>query len=150
MNPTLAESDLVLMSRIDYHLHPPERGDIVIFRDPNDPSQDFVKRVIGLPGDHLLIRAGFVYVDSVRLREPYVVNPWLVTTNWPPFPTAPDGETVPPDNFFVLGDNRDNSGDSRLFGYITSHQILGKAIARVLPPEHSGVLDQRPTRENEP
>lgn len=150
MDPTLADSDLLLTTRLDYRLHAPERGDIVIFRDPYDPTQEFVKRIVGLPGDQVLIRAGYVYLNGVRLQEPYLVNPWLLTTNWPTFPTAADGETVPPDNYFVLGDNRDNSGDSRLFGYITSRQITGKAIARILPLDHSGVLDQKPTLAREP
>ena len=150
MDPTLADGDLVLSTRLDYRLHAPDRGDIVIFKDPYNPAQEFVKRIVGLPGDRLLIRAGHLYVNSVRLQEPYLVKPWLVTTNWPSFPTGPEGETVPPDNYFVLGDNRDNSGDSRLFGYITSHQILGKAIARILPLGHAGALNQKPALAREP
>lgn len=140
MDPTLADGDLVLLNRVGYRLHPPERGDIVILHDPFDPAQDFVKRVVGLPGDRLLIRAGYLYVNGARVSEPYVANPWVLTTNWPPFPTEADGETVPPGNYFVLGDNRDNSGDSRLFGYVTTREIVGKAIARLLPLEHRGSL----------
>lgn len=140
MDPTLADGDLVLLDRVDYRLHSPARGDVVILHDPFDPAQDFVKRVVGVPGDHLLIRAGYLYVNGVRLDEPYVQKPWVLTTNWPAFPTAADGEAVPPGNYFVLGDNRDNSGDSRLFGYVTRHAIVGRAIARLLPLEHRGSL----------
>jgi signal peptidase I len=145
MNPSLQNNDLVLASRIDYRLHPPERGDIVIVRDPYDPSQNFIKRVIGLPGDHVLIRAGQVYLNGVRLEEPYLAPGWRITTNWPALPDQPDGELVPSGSYFVLGDNRDHSSDSRLFGFIAQSQIEGKAIARLWPISGLEPLDVKPT-----
>ena len=145
MAPALSDGDFLLTNRLDYRFQAPQRGDVVIFRDPYDHTQQFVKRIVGLPGDDLLIRGGYLYVNGVLLQEPYVVNPWIVTTNWPAFSIGSDGETVPADNYFVLGDNRDHSGDSRLFGYITRRQILGRAIATILPLDHAGTLDVRPT-----
>jgi len=145
MNPSLQDNDLVIASRLDYRLHPPDRGDIVIVKDPYDPSQNFIKRVIGLPGDHVLIRAGQVYVNSVRLEEPYVSPDWQTTTNWPAFPDQPDGDAVPAGNYFVLGDNRDHSSDSRLFGYIAAGQIEGKAIVRFWPFDRVQLLNVKPT-----
>jgi signal peptidase I len=147
MNPSLQDNDLVLASRVDYRLHTPARGDIVIVRDPFDPSQSFIKRVIALPGDHVLIRAGHVYLNGARLKEPYVAAGWRTTTNWPAFPDHPDGETVPPGDYFVLGDNRDHSSDSRLFGYIAASQIEGKAIVRFWPFSGIRLLTVKPTLE---
>jgi len=145
MNPSLSNDDLVLASRIDYRIHSPERGDIVIVRDPYDASQNFIKRVIGLPGDRVLIRAGHVYLNGVRLEEPYISPEWLTTTNWPSLPDQPDGELVPAGSYFVLGDNRDHSSDSRLFGYVSESQIEGKAIARFWPLSGVELLDVKPT-----
>jgi signal peptidase I len=150
MNPSLQDNDLVLASRIDYRIHAPERGDIVIVKDPYDPSQNFIKRVIGLPGDHVLIRAGHVYLNSVRLDEPYLAPDWRTTANWPAFPDQPDGEAVPPASYFVLGDNRDRSSDSRLFGYIAQSQIEGKAIVRFWPLSGFELLSVKPTFAKEP
>jgi signal peptidase I len=150
MNPSLENNDLVIASRLDYRFHPPERGDIVIVKDPYDPSQNFIKRVIGLPGDHVLIRAGHVYLNGARLNEPYIATDWRTTTNWPALPDRPDGEVVPPGSYFVLGDNRDHSSDSRLFGYIAEGQIEGKAIARVWPVSGFELLDAKPTVAREP
>jgi signal peptidase I len=150
MNPSLQNNDLVLASRIDYRFHVPERGDIVIVKDPYDPSQNFIKRVIGLPGDHVLIRAGHVYLNGARLDEPYIAPDWRTTTNWPALPDQPDGEVVPPGNYFVLGDNRDHSSDSRLFGYIEQGQIEGKAVARFWPVSGVELLNVKPTFAKEP
>ena len=144
MSPSLQNDDLVLASRLDYRFHQPQRGDIVIVRDPFDPGQDFIKRVVGLPGDRILIRARHVYVNGVRLEEPYVSPDWRTTTNWPDFPDQPDGELVPPGDYFLLGDNRDHSSDSRLFGYVSGSQIESKAILRVWPPTEVELLDVRP------
>ncbi|HVD01085.1 MAG TPA: signal peptidase I [Candidatus Dormibacteraeota bacterium] len=150
MNPSLQNNDLVIASRIDYRLHSPERGDIVIVRDPYDPSQNFIKRVIGLPGDQVLIRAGHVYLNGLRLKEPYISADWRTTTNWPALPDQPDGEVVPPGNYFVLGDNRDHSSDSRLFGYIAQSQLEGRAIVRFWPVSGIELLDVKPTLAKEP
>lgn len=145
MFPTLHSDDLLVASKLDYRLHDPERGDIVILKSPVDPSHDFIKRVIGLPGDHILIRDSHVLVNGVVLDEPYVKD-WVTTANWPgPDPAAVDGETVPGRMYFVMGDNRDHSSDSRLFGYISRDNIDGKAVVRIWPLNDAAVLNLRPT-----
>ena len=149
MYPTLSSGDLLIASKLDYRLHNPQRGDIVILKDPLDPTKDFIKRVVGLPGDHVLIRDHRVLINGVALTEPYVET-WSTTPNWPQQPDAIDGETVPPDSFFVLGDNRDHSSDSRLFGYIGRDQIDARAVARFWPFAHMDLFNMRPTLAKEP
>lgn len=144
MSPTLQDNDLLIASRIDYRLHAPERGDIIILRSPIDPGHDYIKRLIGLPGDRILIHDRQVLVNGVALEEPYVKH-WVVTGNWPPGPDDVDGTRVPDGMYFVMGDNRDHSSDSRLFGWISRDQIDGKAVVRFWPIPHAAWLDLRPT-----
>jgi len=149
MYPALNDGDLLIASKLDYRLHGPERGDIIILRDPFDTSRDFIKRVIGLPGDHIMIRDHHVLVNGVVLNEPYLHGGWIATANWPGTPDAVDGETVPAGSYFVLGDNRDHSSDSRLFGYVTKDQIDGKAVVRFWPYQRIELLNVRPTLAKE-
>jgi signal peptidase I len=144
MNPTLQTQDLLIASKIDYRLHDPERGDIIILKSPLDPSRDYIKRVIGLPGDHVLIRDHTVLINGRALDEPYVAS-WVTSPDWPPIPDAVDGEAVPPGMYFVMGDNRDHSSDSRSFGWVSRDQIDAKALVRVWPADHLGLIDLRPT-----
>ena len=143
MNPTLQNNDLLIASRLDYRLHAPERGDIVILKSPIDPTQDYIKRVIGLPHDHILIRDDHVLVNGQVLEEPYVAS-WQLPADWPRNPEQIDGATVPDDMYFVMGDNRDHSSDSRAFGWISRDDIDGKAIIRFWPVDHFEVLGIRP------
>ncbi len=149
MNPSLRDNDLVLASKLDYHLHRPSRGDIVIVKDPHDPAQNFIKRIIGLPGDHILIRSGQVYVNGSRLNEPYEGGAQS-TAAWPAFPSRTDGEVVPLRSYFVLGDNRDHSSDSRVFGYVAEGQLEGKAVVRFWPLSRAQLLNVRPSLAREP
>ena len=153
MLPTLANNDLLVASKVDYKLHAPERGDIVILQNPGQASEDFIKRVIGLPGEHVLIRDARVFINGSQLMEPYLNRPWTLTREWPINPSQPDGEIVPAGSFFVLGDNRDHSSDSRFFGYISLSQIQGKAVLRFWPLATSQLLNTRPyfaTGDNPP
>ena len=148
MTPTLQNDDLLIASKIDYRLHPPERGDIIILKSPIDPGRDYIKRVVGLPGDHILIRDHHVLVNGEVLEEPYVEN-WSSTPDWPQNPDAVDGEAVPPGMYFVMGDNRDHSSDSRLFGWVSRDQIDGKALVRFWPVAHATLLEMRPYFAND-
>ena len=149
MTPTLQNDDLLIASKIDYRLHAPERGDIIILKSPIDPGRDYIKRVVGLPGDHILIRDHHVLVNGVVLNEPYIEQGWVATENWPNTPDEVDGEVVPAGSYFVLGDNRDHSSDSRLFGYVTLSEIDGKALFRFWPYQRMEVLNVRPTLAKE-
>src|SRR2546430_9256312 len=105
MFATLDDNDYLIADKIDYRLHPPERGDIIILRPPTDDSKDFIKRVIALPGERLLIRDAVVYINGRRLDEPYIPEAWVVNKDW----GGPDGTVIPPNQYFVMGDNRNKS-----------------------------------------
>jgi signal peptidase I len=143
MYPTVDNEDYLVATKIDYRFHPPQRGDVIIMRDPFDSSRDFIKRVVGVPGDHLLIRDGHVYINGHLLDEPYVDNePWTTNANWPASPsTDPTGRLLGSDDFFVMGDNRNHSSDSRLFGFVHRSQIEARAWIRVLPVTKLGPID---------
>jgi signal peptidase I len=144
MYPSLHDGDLLIASKVDYRLHPIERGDVVILKDPMDPSRDFIKRVVGLPGDRIQIHDHHVLVNGGSLREPYVQAPWVETGDWPgPGPNSVD--VVPGGSYFVLGDNRDHSSDSRVFGRVRQDEIDGKAVMRFWPFQRVELLSVRPT-----
>lgn len=104
--------------------HGPQRGDIIVFRYPRDTSRDFIKRVIGLPGDVVAIHSGHVYVNGQALNEPYIMAE-------PQYTMAP--VRVPPGQYFVLGDNRNNSSDSHVWGTVPWNDIIGQALVSYWP-----------------
>ena len=108
-----------------FPFHPPRRGDVIVFRYPKDPSRDFVKRVIGLPGETVEIHRGAVKIDGEALDEPYLEERDLSSLG----PTL-----VPPESYFVMGDNRDGSSDSRHWGTVPLENIVGKVLVRYWPP----------------
>jgi signal peptidase I len=142
MYATLSNNDLLVASKISYKLHPPQRGDIVIFKPPDPDVRDFIKRVIAVPGDRLRIDHGTVYINGEVLHEPYLPEKWTYNNTWPA--TGQD-YVLPPDHYFVMGDNRNHSSDSRVFGPIDSGSILGKAEIRIWPLNEFGLLTSRPT-----
>jgi signal peptidase I len=129
MYPTLDEGDRVLVNKLSYKLHDVHRGDLVVFeRPPGQPAsdiKDLIKRVVGLPGDEIEARNGVVYIDGKRLDEPYLVD-GVVTDNLP-------DQKVPAGHVWVMGDNRTDSADSRVFGPIDEDTIVGRAFIRVWP-----------------
>jgi signal peptidase I len=145
MYPTLDNDNFLVASRLDYRLHQPERGDIIIMRDPFNSSQDFIKRVIALPGDRFLIRNARVYINGQQLDEPYLrgTEPWTVNKDW----GGADGQVLGPDSYFVMGDNRNKSSDSRFFGSVFRNRIEAKAYVRIWPISHLGVVDSHPHLE---
>jgi signal peptidase I len=130
MVPTLKIHDRVLVNKLSYKLHPVHRGDIVVFKAPKGivpPVKDLVKRVIGIPGDTVEGKPdGFVYVNGKKQNEKYLGKG--VTTT-PGFSLR----TVPPDSYWVMGDNRQVSEDSRVFGYIPKKEIVGRVFIRIWP-----------------
>src|SRR5260370_27317689 len=147
MYATLADNGCRIANKIDCRLHAPQRGDIIILRPPTDNSKDFIKRVIALPGEKLLIRDGFVYINGHKLDEPYLPEAWTTFNNPPPWSEG-DGAVIPPNEYFVMGDNRNRSQDSRVFGPISRDRIDGRAWFRIWPLSHFGdIYAQGPTLE---
>jgi signal peptidase I len=147
MSGSLHDNDLLVASKISYKLHPPQRGDIIVFKPPNEDSRDFIKRVIALPGDRIRITNAVVYINGQVLHEPYLPEPWTYNNNWPA-----DGQDklVPADQYFVMGDNRNHSSDSRSFGFVELDAILGKAEVRIWPINQAGFLTIKPSLSNSP
>ena len=133
MMPGIQDRDRILVDHVSYLFGPVERGDVIVMRYPMDPSLDYVKRVVGLPGDHVQIFDGFVWVNGALLEEPYVA------------PTSNDPyafvDTVVQSNcYFVLGDNRIRSSDSREFGQVPHEYLRGKVRMRLWPPARAGMI----------
>lgn len=132
MAPSIHDGDRILIDPVSYLFGDIERGDIVVLQYPLDPSVDYIKRVVGLPGDEVVIEAGLVWVNGEALEEPYVLGP---------DPTTSLRVEVLPAHYFVLGDNRARSCDSREFGQVPQGYVRGKVELRVWPPERAGRID---------
>ena len=136
MEPTLNVGDRVLVNKLSYDLHAVHRGDIVVFKKPaNDTTpgvKDLIKRVIGLPGETISGRAGHVFINRHELAEPWL--PKGVTTA--PFPST----VIPQGDYFMMGDNRGDSADSRIIGPIPKSLFIGRAFLRVWPLSRIGTL----------
>ncbi|GER83299.1 MAG: signal peptidase I [Thermogemmatispora sp.] len=122
MEPNLHDKELILVDKWSYLFHAPARGDVIVFVAPPNPSQDYVKRIIGIPGDVITIQGTTVIVDGVTLHETYV-DPRRQGNPYPSF----SNRVVPPDSYFVLGDNRAGSSDSRDWGFVPRKNIIGRA-----------------------
>jgi signal peptidase I len=171
MVPTLQNGDLLFANKISYHFHGPERGDIIVLKPPESPNRDFIKRVIGLPGDVLKIDGRYVDPKTPNaapraavlvkpagtgtwqvLQEPYLpdqkVDPWQEMTNCCDASgratSVPTELQIPKDQYFVMGDNRNRSSDSRSIGLIPRDNVLGKAWIRIWPFSHFGFLGSGP------
>ena len=127
MLPTLQIGDHILVNKFIYYFEPIRRGDIIVFKFPQDETRDFIKRVIGLPGERLEIRGRQVLINGVAMREPYAVY------SDGPFARTLEQEhlgplVIPPGKLFMMGDNRDHSMDSRVWGLLDIHKIKGEAF----------------------
>jgi signal peptidase I len=130
MEPSLHEGQFVVVNRLAYRWSQPERGDIIVFHFPLNPERRFIKRVIGLPGEEVTVRAGQVYIDGELIDEPYLTATPRYSGDW----------TLGPDEIFVLGDNRNNSSDSQNWGALPMGEIIGKAILVYWPPSDAGLI----------
>ena len=133
MAPLLSDQERIFINKFVYRFEPIQRGDVVVFWYPLDHSKSFIKRVVGLPGESVEIRQGAVYVDGKVVREPYVPPQYEDLSDFGPV-------RVPPDNYFVMGDHRISSNDSRVFGPVASRFIYGRAVFAYWPVEHFGSL----------
>jgi signal peptidase I len=136
MEPTLIDQERIFINKFTYRfgIEKIERGDMVVFWFPGDPNKSYIKRVIGVPGDVVAIVRGAVYVNEKRLEEPYVPAEYRDEKSRLP-------EKVRPDHYFVLGDHRTSSNDSRAWGTVHRSYIYGKAVFVYWPPEKIGPVE---------
>jgi signal peptidase I len=138
MQPNLYAGQYLIISRLDYLFGDPQRGDVAVFQKPGSDADEprLIKRVIGIPGDTIEIRDTQVYVNGQRQDEPYFVNRPCDPSK------CPDKSwTLAPNEYFLMGDNRNNSNDSRGFGPVTRSAIVGKAVWRYLPLSEFGAIN---------
>jgi signal peptidase I len=138
MNPLLSDQERIFINKFVYHFEPIERGDVIVFWYPLDRSKSFIKRVVGLPGESIEIRDGHVYINGQELADQYVPAGYLDGSTYAP-------HHVPADDYFVMGDHRDSSNDSRVFGPVPRQFIYGKAVFAYWPADHFGSLTSTST-----
>lgn len=133
MAPSLSDQERIFINKFVYHVGVIERGDVVVFWYPLDRSKSFIKRVIGLPGDLIAIRQGRVYINNEPLDEPYVPVEYVDFSDYAPL-------RVRPGEYFVMGDHRVSSNDSRMFGAVPASYIYGKAVFAYWPMAQFGSI----------
>lgn len=136
MEPTLHTGAFVFVNRLAYRLGDPQIGDVIVFHYPRDPEQEYIKRVIGLPGDEVVITDGEVRVNGLLLNEPYIMAE----------PRYESALTVPQGSLFVLGDNRNDSSDSHTWGEVPLENVVGKALFVYWPIDDWSWLEHRATK----
>lgn len=138
MVPTFQSGDYLITEKISYRFGNPKQGDIVVLKNPRDESQDFIKRIIAVPSDTIKIEGGAVFINGGEFNESYL--PAGLQTRSGAF--LQEGTTVKadPNQYFVIGDNRNHSSDSREWGAVTKKEIVGKALFRYWPPQSIGLL----------
>lgn len=137
MDDTFHSGEYLIVDQVTYQLDAPERGDVIIFRFPQDPSKFFIKRVIALPGDTIEITGSEVRISNDEHPEGFVLaEPYVKSMQ----SGATLTETLGPREYFVMGDNRDESSDSRAWGLVQEDQIIGRAFLRLFPPTEFDVL----------
>ncbi len=139
MKPTFEQGQRLLVNKAVYRFREPQRGDVIVFHPPNNQRDDYVKRVIAIPGDTVKIEKGVVYVNGSELSEPYINTENPATYSL--------GEQTIPDNYFVLGDNRKNSNDSHNGWTVEDKDIIGKAWLSIWPPNQWGLVAHYPLQE---
>lgn len=134
MEPTLKPGQFILVNKLAYRLGEFDRGDVVIFHFPRNPNEDYIKRVVGLPGETVSIHDNQVFVNNQPLDEPYIAAPPQYSGEW----------TVPEGQIFVLGDNRNQSSDSHSWGFVPSDLVIGRALVIYWPLDDLKILNQSP------
>jgi signal peptidase I len=138
MEPNFHDGEYLLTDKVTYRFNQPQRGDVVVFKAPPDFSDEFIKRIIGIPGDQVAVQGGKVLVNGAQISETYLPE------NFQTYPGrfAAEGQTlvVPKDQYFVLGDNREHSLDSRNIGFIPKDKITGRAWLVYWPVSKAGIV----------
>ena len=135
MQPTLHQGEFLLVNKMAYKNSLPRTGDIIIFHAPPEPGEDFIKRVIGAPGDRVLIKQGRVYVNDIQLEENYIADVPIYNGQW----------DVPADKLFVLGDNRNSSSDSHVWGFVPFWKMWLEKLSLSRPFTEARIFQQSNT-----
>jgi len=135
MEPNFHDGEYLIVNKLAYRLGDYERGDVIVFHYPNDPSKDYIKRIIGLPGDTVEIRGGQLYVNNVQIDEPYPHRPNV--RDEPP-------AVVEADHLYVMGDNRPASSDTRSWGQLDESFVVGQAWVAIWPFDEAGIVAHQP------
>ena len=135
MMPGIKDGEYIMVAKISYYFGPPQRGDVIVFDSPRNPGSDLIKRVIGIPGDTIEIKDNRVFLNKQPLNEPYILEK--------PVYRYPE-QQVPPGNYFVLGDNRNNSSDSHTGWLLPKENIIGKALFSYWPPPDWSIVKHYP------
>ena len=138
MAPLLSDQERIFINKFVYRFEPIERGDVIVFWYPLDRSKSFIKRVIGLPGETIELRGGRLFINGKERPEVYIPAGYIDGSSYGPM-------TVPGDEYFVMGDHRDSSNDSRVFGPVGRPYIYGKAVFAYWPVDHFGSLTSTST-----
>ena len=142
MEPSFQEGQRILVNKVVYHLHEPQRGDVIIFWPPFNSKEPFIKRIVALPGESVEVKQGKVYIykngNVIELNEPRYIDP-------PQY--SYDRNTVPKSEYFVLGDNRNHANDSHIWGAVPGQNIIGKAWLSIWPPGEWGLVPYYPSEE---
>ena len=133
MEPNFHNNEYIIVEKVSYHFHAPRRGDVIVLEYPGDTSVDYIKRIIGLPGETVKIANGNVYINNKQLNEPYLAIGQQTTA--PEGSTAPYTVTLGANQFFMMGDNRDHSSDSRDWGVLDRNLIIGRAALVLYPTQ---------------
>jgi signal peptidase I len=131
MESSFTEGELLMVNRLNYKFSEPERGDVVIFKAPTDPKKDYIKRMIGLPGDKVSVQEGKLFINDSEIQEPWVHEPMAYSGEW----------VVPENEYFVLGDNRNHSSDSHSWGFVPRKNLVGNAFFCYWPLNHIRVVN---------
>ena len=143
MFPNFHNGDYILTDKLSYRFGSPKRGDVIVLKNPRDESQDFIKRIIALPGQTVKVSGNLVYVNGQLLKESYL-PPGTITRSGA-FLTDDTEVTAGPNQYFVFGDNREHSSDSREWGSITKEEIAGRTFFRYWPPNAFGLIKLNPS-----
>ena len=140
MQPNFPDGEYLLTDKVSYRFGEPERGDVVVFEPPGSDGEEYIKRIIGLPGEEVSVRGGKVYIDGAMLSESYISE--TLRTSGGGFLNDNTTTIVPSDRYFVLGDNRIASSDSRMWGFVEKDKITGRAWIIYWPPPDVGLVDE--------
>lgn len=138
MSPNYPDGEYLLTDKVTYRFSEPDRGDIIVFEAPTNDGQEYIKRIIALPGEEISVQNGKVFINGRQLNESYIAED--METSSGAFLTEGESKLVPQEEYFVLGDNRPHSSDSRAWGFVPKEKITGRAWVIYWPPQEVGTV----------